>query len=182
VSFASTRMNLISSVACGVSIAGSRNLFCHREARRSVHIALVAEVAIQYLTERQLDEQLALTPRPGRLQSSYDLNKHSFEAGTASELDCKPPRAGADCSRQCRRFRTPARASRDALVLLIGQPLPDNLPPPKSLNEQNLSGNLPAICRPICCNADRTSPSRTSPQSANANIGAARPHSFRESF
>src|SRR2546430_5388773 len=27
---------------------------------------------------------------------------------------------------------------------LIGQPLPDNLPLAKSLNEQNLSGNLPA--------------------------------------
>ncbi len=40
------------------------NYLATEEARKSAHIALVAEVAIQYLTERQLDEQLALNRKP----------------------------------------------------------------------------------------------------------------------
>ncbi len=120
--------------------------FATEEARKSAHIALVAEVAIQYLTERQLDEQLALTRQTlAAVQSSYDLNKHSFEAGTASQLDLQTSAAQVQTARANVAVYERQRAqAENALVLLIGQPLPGNLPPPKSLNEQNLSGNLPA--------------------------------------
>ncbi len=153
------------------------NYFATEEARRSVHIALVAEVAIQYLTERQLNEQLALTRQTlAAVQSSYDLNKHSFDAGTASELDLQTSAAQVQTARANVAVYERQRAqAENALVLLIGQPLPDNLPPAKSLNEQNLSGALPADLpsdllqrRPDILQAEHLL------KAANANIGAAR--------
>lgn len=153
------------------------NYFATEDARRSAHIALVAEVAIQYLTERQLDEQLALIRQTlAAVQSSYDLNKRSFEVGTASELDLQTSAAQVQTARANVAVYERERAqAENALVLLIGQPLPGNLPPPKSLNEQNLSGNLPAGLpsdllqrRPDILQAEHLL------KAANANIGAAR--------
>jgi multidrug efflux system outer membrane protein len=151
--------------------------FATEEARKSAHMALVAEVAIQYLTERQLDEQLELTRQTlAAVQSSYDLNKSSFEAGTASELDLQTATAQVQTARANVAVYERQRAqAENALVLLIGQPLPDNLPPPTSLNEQILSGNLPADLpsdllqrRPDILQVEHLL------KAANANIGAAR--------
>ena len=153
------------------------NYFATEEARKSAHIALVAEVAIQYLTGRQLHEQLTLSRQTlAAVQSSYDLNKRSFEVGTASELDLQTSAAQVQTARANIAVdeRQLAQAE-NALVLLIGQPLPDNLPPPESLNDQNLPGNLPADLpadllqrRPDILQAEHLL------KAANANIGAAR--------
>jgi len=153
------------------------NYFATEEARKSVHLTLVAEVAIQYLSERQLDEQLALTRQTlAAVQSSYDLNKHSFEAGTASQLDLQTSAAQVQTARANVAVYERQRAqAENALVLLIGQPIPDDLPPAKSLNDQSLSGNLPANLpsdllqrRPDILQAEHLL------KAANANIGAAR--------
>jgi multidrug efflux system outer membrane protein len=153
------------------------NYFATEEARKSAHITLVAEVAIQYLTERQLDEQLALTRQTlAAVQSSYDLNKHSFDAGTASQLDLQTSAAQVQTARaNVAVFERQRAQAENALVLLIGQPLPGNLPPPKSLNEQKLAGNLPANLpsnllqrRPDILQAEHLL------KAANANVGAAR--------
>jgi outer membrane protein, multidrug efflux system len=153
------------------------NYFASEEARKSAHITLVSEVAIQYLTERELDEQLALTRQTlAAVQSSYDLNKRSFEVGTASELDLQTSAAQVQTARANVEVYERQRAqAENALVLLVGQPLPLNLPPPKSLNEQNLSDNLPADLpsdllqrRPDILQAEHLL------KAANANIGAAR--------
>src|SRR5260221_384573 len=151
--------------------------FATEEAGKSVHIALVAELAIQYLTERQLNDQLALTRQTlAAVQSSYDLNKHSFDAGTASELDLQTSAAQVQTARaNVAVYERQRVQAENALVLLVGQPLPNNLPPPKSLNEQDLSGNLPADLpsdllqrRPDILQAEHLL------KAANANIGAAR--------
>ncbi len=153
------------------------NYFATEEARKSAHIALVAEVAIQYLTGRQLNEQLTLTRQTlAAVQSSYDLNKRSFEVGTASELDLQTSAAQVQTARaNVAIFERQLAQAENALVLLTGQPLPDNLPPPESLNDQNLPGNLPADLpadllqrRPDILQAEHLL------KAANANIGAAR--------
>jgi len=153
------------------------NYFATEEARQSAHITLVAEVALQYLSERQLDEQLALTRQTlAAVQSSYDLNKHSFDAGTASQLDLQTSASQVQTARaNVAVFERQRAQAENALVLLVGQPLPVNLPPPKSLNEQNLSDNLPSELpsdllqrRPDILQAEHLL------KAANANIGAAR--------
>src|SRR5208283_6153799 len=70
------------------------------QARLSVHIALVAEVAIQYLTERELDEELGVAQQTLKaVQASHDLNRLSFENGVASELDLRSAEAQVQTAR-----------------------------------------------------------------------------------
>ena len=54
-------------------------------------------------------------------------------------------RPGADREDQCADLRAPAcRRRRTALVLLVGQPLPADLPAPRSFNDTNLLAEIPA--------------------------------------
>lgn len=147
------------------------------EARRSARIGLVSAVARQYLALVALDEQLTLARRiQDAAERSYDLNKRSFDAGVASELDLRT----ADAQRQSVRADVAAFEQRrvqadNALVLLVGAPLPADLPAAGSLGAQGLIADLPAglpadllARRPDILAAEHTL------RAANANIGAAR--------
>src|SRR5439155_10476603 len=62
--------------------------FAADEARKSVQIALVSEVAAEYLTQLRLREAKAIAHQTLKIvQSSYDLIKRRFEVGAASELE-----------------------------------------------------------------------------------------------
>src|SRR5258705_2452059 len=62
--------------------------FASDEARKSVQIGLISEVATEYLTQLRLREAKAIAHQTlEAVQSSYNLIKRSFEAGVASELD-----------------------------------------------------------------------------------------------
>ncbi len=69
-----------------------------QEASRSAQITLVAEVAVQYLTERALDEQLELLQQTLKsVESYYDLINKSYQLGNSSALDLRSgPNPGAD--------------------------------------------------------------------------------------
>jgi len=151
--------------------------FAREEARRSVQLALVAEVATQYLTLREQQEQLALARQTlSAVQQSYDLNKRKLDIGTASELDLQT----ADTQVQTARVNVVAleRLSAQAenlLSFLIGQPLPEDLPDGRSLREQGVLTEIPAglpsdllTRRPDILAAEHTL------LAANADIGAAR--------
>jgi multidrug efflux system outer membrane protein len=151
--------------------------FAKDETRRSAQLALVAQVATQYLTLREQEEQLALARQTLlAVQKSYDLNKKQFDIGTASELDLST----ADAQVQTAKInvitfeRTSAQAA-NYLALLIGQPLPNDLPPGRPLRSQGVLADIPAglpsdliARRPDILAAEQTL------LAANANIGAAR--------
>ena len=64
--------------------------FATEEARRSAQISLVSEVAVQYLTELEYDQQWAVARQTlSSVQSAYDLNRQSYDAGSISELDLR---------------------------------------------------------------------------------------------
>src|SRR5271170_7195892 len=68
--------------------------FATEEARRNAQISLVTEVAVQYLNELELDEQLAVARQTlDSVQSAYDLNQQSYDVGNASELDLRTAEA-----------------------------------------------------------------------------------------
>ncbi len=157
--------------------AALENYFASEEARKSAQIALVAEVASQYLNERELDEQLKMTQQTlDAVQNSYNLIKASYDAGASSELDLRSAESQVETAKaNAANFEQQRDQAQNALVLLVGEPLPADLPPPQSLNEQNLLTDLPPGLpsdllqrRPDILEAEHTL------KAANADIGAAR--------
>ncbi len=151
--------------------------FATEEARRSAQISLVSEVAVQYLTELQYDQQLAVARQTlSSVQSAYDLNRQSFDAGGISELDLRTAEAQVQTAKvSIANYEQLRRQAEDALVLLLGGPMPTNLPPMRHLNNEKLLTDLPPGLpsdllqrRPDILEAEHQL------KAANANIGAAR--------
>lgn len=151
--------------------------FASDEARRSTEISLVAQVATQYLDLLEEQEQLALARQTlAAVQVQYDLNKKSFEVGTDSELDVATAQAQVQTARvQVFEYERLADQAVNYLVLLVGAPLPADLPAGRSLAAQGAFEAVPAglpsdliARRPDILSAEHTL------LAANANIGAAR--------
>ncbi len=147
------------------------------EARITAQISLVAQVAIQYLTSRELDELLAVSQQTLESnQAYYNLIRQVYEIGNTAELDLRSAEAQVQTARAAVADFTRQRAqSENALLLLVGTNLPADLPPPEPLDSQRLLADLPAGLpsdllerRPDIRGAEHTL------RSANASIGAAR--------
>ncbi|MDD5350888.1 MAG: efflux transporter outer membrane subunit [Chthoniobacteraceae bacterium] len=151
------------------------------EARTSVQISLIAQVAVGCLTLREIDEQLAVAHETLKaVQDSYQLNKRSFEAGTASELDLSTADAQVQTARvHVLEFERQSAVAANALTLLVGQPVPADLLRGRPLESRSVLASLPAglpsdllLRRPdILANEHIL-------KAANANIGAARADFF----
>jgi len=160
-----------------LSTAALEEYLATEEARRSAHLALVGEVANQYLATRAFEAQVALAKQTLEIvAASFDLTSKSYAAGRASELDLRT----AESQLHASRFNlSVAEQQRDraehALVLLVGQPLPAALPPPQPLEAQAFLAELPAG---IPSEALQRRPDILAAEhallSANASIGAAR--------
>ncbi len=151
--------------------------FASDEARKSAQIALISQVATEYLTQLRLREAKAIAHQTlEAVQSSYNLIKRSFEAGVASELDLSTAEGQVQTARvNAANFLQLLAQSENALVLLVGEPLPKDLPSGKPFQQQHLLTDLPAEVpsevlqrRPDILAAEHTL------RAANADIGAAR--------
>jgi multidrug efflux system outer membrane protein len=151
--------------------------FATAQARKAVDILLVSEITDQYLTLLADDELLAVTQRTlETAQASYKLTLLQFNAGTGSELSVRQAETVVEQARANYSAQLRGRAqAENALVLLIGQPLPADLPAPVPLNTQTILADIPAdlpsellVRRPDIMQAEATL------RGANANIGAAR--------
>ncbi len=146
-------------------------------ARQAAEILLVSEIADQYLTTLAYDEQLAVTQSTlETAQAAYKIVKLQFDTGTASELDLRLSETTVEQAQANYAAQVRLRAqAENALVLLVGQPLPPDLPPPGGLGTQPILTDIPAGLpsdllqrRPDILQAEATL------RSENANIGAAR--------
>ncbi len=150
--------------------------FATEEARRSVQISLVAEVAGKYLTLAADKEHLKIAQDTlENQQTSYNLIKSRFEAGASSELDLRQAQTSVDSARvDIARFTGLVAQDQNALALVIGSPVPADLIPAglstiTALKE--LGAGLPSDVlqrRPDIMQAEHLL------MAANANIGAAR--------
>jgi multidrug efflux system outer membrane protein len=147
------------------------------EARKAAQISLVSEVATEYLTQLRLLKAKAIANQTlETVQTSYNLIKRSFEAGVASELDLQTAEGQVQTVRvNAAGFLQQLAQSQNALVALVGQPLPADLPEGKPFAQQRLLNLTPTEVpsevlqrRPDILAAEHTL------QSANADIGAAR--------
>jgi len=160
-----------------LSAAALAQYLATEEARKNVQIALVSAVANTYLNLLADDELLALTRRTlVTREDSLKLTKLKFEVGAASELDY----------RQAESLREGARATlaqlmrqrdldENALVLLLGQALPADLPQGAGIGDQVLIRELPAgVPSEVLARRPDVRQAEQQLIAANANIGAAR--------
>ena len=150
--------------------------FATEQARRSVQILLVSEVANAYLTLAADRENLQLARSTLEAQqASYNLIRRRFEVGIAPKLDLRQVQTRVDAARvDVARFTELAAQDENALNLLVGSPVSADLLP------EGLSGVAPLpdvspgmssdvlLCRPDILQAENLL------KAANANIGAAR--------
>jgi len=144
---------------------------------RSTRISLVAEVASGYLT--LLADQALLKITRDTLASetaSYNLTSAMFKHGSTTMLSLRQSETAVDTARaNLAQYGRQAAQDENALVLLLGEPMPADLPPGRGLDEQGLLTDLPAglpsdllLHRPDIVAAEHNL------IAANANIGAAR--------
>jgi outer membrane protein, multidrug efflux system len=151
--------------------------FATAQARKAAEIALVSSVADEYVSMLGFIEAQKVTENTLRTaQDSYNITKLQYETGTGSELDLRQAETVVEQARANLQTEERARAqAENALVLLIGEPLPPDLAPGRTLDDQNLLTDIPAglpsdllTRRPDIMEAEQNL------LAANANIGAAR--------
>jgi len=147
------------------------------EARKTVQIALISAVANGYLNLLADDELLRVTRDTlVTREESLKLTKLKFDNGAASELDFRQAEGLLEGARVALASTLRQRAlDENALVLLLGQGLPGELPAALPLAGQQVSAELPAGL-PSDLLARRPDVRSAEQQliAANANIGAAR--------
>ncbi len=144
---------------------------------RSTRISLVAEVAAAYLTLSADSALLAISRDTlTSQQSSLALTRKRVELGVGSELELRQIETSVETARRdVATYTAQVAVDRNALVLLAGAPLPDELLPPAGLDSvtalRPLPAGLPSTVlqeRPDVLAAERAL------RAANASIGAAR--------
>ena len=147
------------------------------EARRSVQISLVAEVANAWLTLAADQERLQLARETLASQrDSYKMTQRSFEAGIATALDFNQSRIAIETARSdVARYTAAVAQDRNALALVVGTQPAEALLADKLTDVTSALQNVPAgvpsetlLQRPDVIQAERLL------RAANASIGAAR--------
>jgi outer membrane protein, multidrug efflux system len=151
------------------------------EARKTVQIALVAALANSHIGLLADDELLRVTREALRTrEESFRLTKLKFDAGASSALDFRQAEQLLEGARaalaQTQRQRM---LDENALVLLLGQPLPADLPVAMPMAAQQALGDLPAgLPSDLLARRPDVRAAEQQLLAANANIGAARAAMF----
>jgi multidrug efflux system outer membrane protein len=160
-----------------LSQAAQAQLLGTEEARKTVQISLIASVANNYLSLLADDALLRVTRDTlASRQESLKLMQLKFDNEAASKLELSTAQSLLEGARAAHAQATRQRAlDESALVLLVGQSLPADLPAGSPLTEQGLLADLPAgvpsdllTRRPDIRQAEHVLLAN------NANIGAAR--------
>lgn len=147
------------------------------QGRRATQIALIGAVADAYLNERLAEEQLKFTEATlSDWRGSLDIARRMHAAAQSSGIDVAQAegqvrQAEADFEG---RQRVLAQAT-NALVLLVGAPLPDDLPAPLALGAQPIRTQLPAgLPADLLTRRPDIRQAEHELVAANADVGAAR--------
>lgn len=159
------------------SEAGLQSYLGTEEARRTQQITLVSEVANAYLTLIADQQRLKLSLETVKSQqTSYDLSRKRFASGVVAGTDMYDAQTSVETARNDAAVYTAQVAlDQNALALLVGSAVPDELLPTGELEEVTQLAAIPAglpsdllQSRPDVQEAER------SLRAANANIGVAR--------
>jgi multidrug efflux system outer membrane protein len=159
------------------SEAGLQSYLGTEEARRTQQITLVSEVANAYLTLIADQQRLKLSLETVKSQqTSYDLSKKRFASGVVAGTDMYDAQTSVETARNdAAVYAAQVALDQNALALLVGSAVPDELLPTGELEEVTQLAAIPAglpsdllQSRPDVQEAER------SLRAANANIGVAR--------
>lgn len=147
------------------------------QARRSVQISLVSQVAADYLTlaaDREL-LRLAKDTLTSR-QSSYQLTRSRYEAGVSSALDLHQAQTTVDAARvDIARFTTQVAQDENALNLVVGSKVEVGLLPlTLTENLTSLKDVAPGLPSDVLLRRPDILQAENLLKGFNANIGAAR--------
>ena len=151
--------------------------FATEQARRSVQISLVAQVATTYM-DLAADwewQKLAMETLTNQ-QNNYRLVKSSFDAGIVSALDLQQAQISVDAARvDIARYMAVAAQDENALNLVVGAPVPADLLP-QGLAEAKAAFKeiTPGLSSDVLLNRPDILQAEDQLKGANANIGAAR--------
>lgn len=147
------------------------------QARRSVRISLVSQVAATYLTLAADRERLHLAEETLTSQlATYRLVKSRFEAGVSSAIDLHQAQTSVDAARvDIARYTTLVAQDENALNLVVGSTIgADLLPPTLSETLAALKDLRPGLTSDVLLNRPDILQAENLLRGANANIGAAR--------
>ena len=159
-----------------LSDAARAQLLATEEARKTVQISLVAAVANTYIALLADDELLAVTRQTlATREEALRLTQLKLDHGAASELDLHQAESLLEGARVALAQQSRQRAlAENALALLLGQPLPSDLPAGLSVSQQFLP-DLPAgVPSEVLARRPDVRAAEQQLIAAHANIGAAR--------
>ena len=146
------------------------------QAREAAQILLVSQVADQYLATLADDELLAVTSRTlATAEASYRLTKLQLDAGIGTELALRQAETVVEQAQASHAAQLRLRAQdENALVLLIGAPMPADLPPASTLGAQGIADVPAGLPSDLHTRRPDVIAAEANLKAANASIGAAR--------
>ena len=160
-----------------LSHAALQQYFSSGETRRSVQLTLVAEIASAYVTV--LADQTLLDITRDTLKSqeeSYALTQKTFSGGTNTELAVRQAETTVDTARaNIAQYNRQLAQDRDALQLLLGTSIPEDIDFSHGLDRGNLVAELEeGIPSDVLVQRPDVLAAEHQLMAANAQIGAAR--------
>ncbi len=160
-----------------LSEAALQTWLASAEGERSAKILLVASVAESWisLASNQRLLNLALETANSQLES-LELTQRRFKSGVANELDVQRAASSVYTARaEAARLKAVVRQNVNALRLLVGAPLPEDVVEKADLSAAPTTENLPfAQSSSVLLRRPDIMAAEHSLLAANANIGAAR--------
>jgi multidrug efflux system outer membrane protein len=159
-----------------LSDAALQEYFATEQARRSTQILLVSEVANAYLTLAADRETLQLARATLETQqAAYDLVRRRLDRGLVPELDLHRAQTQVDAARvDVARFTQLVSQDENALNLLVGSPVPDDLLPAELGSVSPFKEIFAGVSSEVLLSRPDILQAEDLLKAANANIGAAR--------
>ena len=151
--------------------------FATQEARNIVQISLISDISNRYLTYLANKKQLELTQNVlSTQQQALDIIEKNFEMGIGSELDVAQAKILIETARANEAvYRRLLAQDKNALALLLGQNITDDMLGSESLEELRLREDMPVgLPSEVLLKRPDVKQAEYLLKSANANIGVAR--------
>ena len=160
-----------------LSEAAFQQYLATAQGARAAQISLVADTAVQYFRLRLAQVLVNLTEQTlTARQRSYELVRARFMNGVASEMDTVQAKVLVDAAAaDLARYTRDQELARNALSVLIGQPVPQALGAPPTFDDIKRLATVPAgLPSELLVRRPDIRAAESQLIAANANIGAAR--------